>query len=318
MKRLNISLLFLSTSFLGFAQTATPGATAGERPIAPFPSFLDHPLFYFWIAFAAVIVFVIYVLVHSINVLSKKLQKVEEVETAAIIKVRKKTAWDKLMDMLTRSVPVEQEKDVLLDHDYDGIKELDNKLPPWWVWGFYITIVFAFVYIFYYHMSGIGKLSAAEYKEEMSKAAVEKEERMKLNTNNITEENVVRLTDEASIKEGSEIFMKNCVACHGDKGQGGVGPNLTDQYWLHGGSISNIFHTVTEGYPSKGMISWKAQLSPNQIQRVVSFIMTLQGSNPPGAKEPQGELYNPAEGATQTTGVGADSLKTDSLKTPAI
>ncbi len=318
MKRINLSLQFLLTSFLGFAQTATSGATANERPTAPFPSFLEDPLFYFWIAMAGVIVFVIYALVHSINVLSNKLQNVEEVESAAVIKVRKKTAWDKLMDMLTRSVPVEQEKDVLLDHDYDGIKELDNKLPPWWVWGFYITIVFAFVYIFYYHMSGVGKLSAAEYKEEMSMAAFAKEERMKLNTNNVTEGNVIRLSDEASIKEGSEIYIKNCVACHGDKGQGGVGPNFADNYWLHGGSINNIFQTITEGYPSKGMISWKAQLSPNQIQKVASFVMRFEGTNPPGAKEPQGEVYNPAPDSSQANGAGADSLKTDSLKTPAL
>ncbi len=294
MKRLNLCLLLLLSSILGFAQATIPDAAADARPIAPFPPILEDPWFYLWASVVSVIAFVIYSLVHSINALSKKLQRAEEVESAEVVRIREKTIWDKLMDALTRSVPVEQERDVLLDHDYDGIRELDNKLPPWWVWGFYITIIFAFVYVFFYHMSGLGKLSAAEYNDEMNKAAIEKAERMKLNTNNITEENVIRLTDEISLKDGAEIFQKNCLACHGEKGQGNVGPNLTDVYWIHGGGINNIFRVINEGIPSKGMISWKAQLSPDQIQKVASFVMTFEGTNPPGAKEPQGEVYNPA------------------------
>ncbi len=318
MKRLNLSFLFLFSSLTGFAQTVSTGAEADARPIAPFPPIFEDPRFYFWVSMASVILFVIYALVHAISLLSNKLHKVEEVESAQLVMVKKKTGWDRLMVVLTRSVPVEQEKDVLLDHDYDGIRELDNKLPPWWVWGFYLTIVFAFVYFFYYHMSGIGKLSAAEYKDEMNKAAFEKVERMKLNTNNVTEENVTRLTDVSSVKEGAEIFLKNCLACHGDKGQGNVGPNLTDMNWIHGGGINNIFRVITEGIPSKGMISWKAQLSPKQIQVVASFIMTLEGTNPAGAKEPQGEVYIPPADSARAMGVGTDSIKTDSLKTTTL
>lgn len=189
------------------------------------------------------------------------------------------------------SVPVAQEKDILLDHDYDGIKELDNNLPPWWIYGFYVTIIFGVFYLMIYHVTGTGKLQAEEYKEELLLAEKQKDERLKASSDNINEDNVVVLQDAALVSKGKETFEKLCSACHLTNGGGQVGPNLTDEFWLHGGGIKNIYKVITYGVQNKGMISWKSQLAPKQIQQVASYILTLQGTNPTGAKEPQGDKW---------------------------
>jgi cytochrome c oxidase cbb3-type subunit III len=201
---------------------------------------------------------------------------------------------------LVDSVPVSAEKDILLDHDYDGIKELDNNLPPWWKYGFYATIAFAVGYMVIYHVSGSGKLQLEEYKDELLLAEKQKDERLKASAENVNEETVTALSDPGLILSGKEIFIKNCSACHRNDGGGQVGPNLVDEYWLHGGGIKNIFKTIFYGVPDKGMISWKSQLSPKQIQQVATFILTLKGQTPEGAKEAQGELWVET---TDTTGV---------------
>lgn len=195
------------------------------------------------------------------------------------------------MQSLTRAVPIERERDVMLDHDYDGIRELDNQLPPWWKWGFALTIVFAFIYLFSYHLSGTGKLQLAEYDEQIQEAARQREELMARSAAFVTSENVVVIKDASGLAEGKGIFEKNCVACHRSDGGGNVGPNLTDEYWIHGGGIKNVFATVSNGVPAKGMISWKSQLSPKQIQEVASYVLTLEGTHPADAKAPQGDLW---------------------------
>jgi cytochrome c oxidase cbb3-type subunit 3 len=235
--------------------------------------------------------------------------KLGETKSFSPEKIKKESAWSKLMKALKRSVPVTQEADVMLDHNYDGIRELDNQLPPWWKWGFYFTILFAFVYLFYYHVSGKGKLQLGEYADELKQAQLAADERMKDAANNINDANVVAFTDAHEIAEGKNIFMKNCVACHGNFGQGNIGPNLTDDYWLHGGGIKNVFHTITEGYPMKGMISWKAQLAPKQIQEVASFVLTLHGTNPEAAKEPQGDLWTEQPKVDTVATAAVDSSK---------
>lgn len=197
--------------------------------------------------------------------------------------------------VLTNAVPIEQEDEILLDHDYDGIKELDNVLPPWWLWMFYATIVFAFVYVLNYHVFRTAPLQAEEFAIEMaeSKAAVEAyNARM---GGLVSEQNVTRMDGEADLLAGKAIFTELCVACHGANGAGypgSVGPNLTDAYWLHGGGIVNVFKTVKYGVPEKGMISWKAQLKPVQIQQVSSYILSLAGTVTEGGKEPQGEVWS--------------------------
>lgn len=187
---------------------------------------------------------------------------------------------------MTDAVPLERESEILLDHDYDGIKELDNNLPPWWVAMFYATVIFGVVYIWYYHFTGEAKGQSVEYQQEL----VEAEEQMKLMADRVDENSVTLLTDVNKLKSGGEIFAKNCAACHGKLGEGGVGPNLTDAYWLHGGKIQHVFKTIKYGVPSKGMIAWQAQLGPSQIQEVASYIVTLKGTNPPNGKAPQGDF----------------------------
>ncbi|MCB0287914.1 MAG: c-type cytochrome [Calditrichaeota bacterium] len=191
-------------------------------------------------------------------------------------------------------------KDELLDHDYDGIQELDNDLPPWWLYMFYFTIVFGFAYLLYFHVLDIGDLQAAEYQKEMQAAETMLAKNNAENQAQSPQEMTV-LTDSENLAAGKEIFMTNCMACHGANGEGGVGPNMTDAYWIHGGGIKNVFKTIKYGVPQKGMISWQSQLKPSEMQAVASYILTLQGTDPPNQKEPQGEIWKeeaaPAEEA---------------------
>lgn len=202
--------------------------------------------------------------------------------------------WSTISQKLTDAIPVEKESDIDMGHDYDGIRELDNNLPPWWKYGFYFTIVFGVVYMWIYHISSDWS-SDQEYQEEMAEAAVIKEKYLAKVANMVNESNVAVLTDASSIAKGEAIYTANCVACHGAQGQGGIGPNMADKYWLHGGSISDIFATIKYGVPEKGMISWQDQLKPTEMQQVASYILQFQGTTPPNPKDPQGELYEPAE-----------------------
>ena len=196
---------------------------------------------------------------------------------------------NRVMKNLTDAVPVEREEEVMTDHDYDGIVELDNNLPPWWVAMFYVTIGFSIVYILHFHILGTGELQEEEYKTEMAVAKAEVEAYRATLENSVDETNVTALDDAARLASGKTIFEANCAACHAADGGGGVGPNLTDEYWIHGGDVKSIFKTVKNGVPSKGMIAWKSQLSPGQIQEVSSYILTLVGTSPANPKEPQGD-----------------------------
>jgi cytochrome c oxidase cbb3-type subunit 3 len=270
---------------------ATNAAQSGTSFGTKFPHYLEDPLVWLGLFMLILTGTTIFSLYQSVKALTKKNKSSVEETTPVSDKVYKETVWHKLMKGMTKSVPIEQEKDIMLDHNYDGIRELDNQLPPWWKWGFYFTIAFAVVYLLSYHVAGTGMLSIQEYDDEMLKAKIEKETRMKNSADNVTFENVVALNSKEDIAAGKETFVKLCATCHGNEGQGNVGPNLTDQFWLNGGGIHNIFHTITEGVPAKGMISWKSQLSPKQIQKVASFILTLKGTSPQGAKEPQGDKW---------------------------
>jgi cytochrome c oxidase cbb3-type subunit 3 len=176
---------------------------------------------------------------------------------------------------------------ILSGHEYDGIKELDNKLPKWWLWLFYITIIFSAVYAFRYHILNTAPLQDEEYANEVSAAEAKyKDLRPSASIDATT---VTLLSDPASLAEGKAIYDKSCAVCHLAQGQGLVGPNLTDKYWIHGCSIGEVYNLIVVGVPEKGMISWKDQLTPTQIQQVSSFILSLQGTNPPNPKDPQGE-----------------------------
>lgn len=190
----------------------------------------------------------------------------------------------------TLATPIENEQEILMDHDYDGIKELDNKVPPIFNLLFYGTIVISILYVIQYHFIGTGNIQEEEYLEEVRLADMERNLLIRSGAF-LTEETVTQLTDDSAILSGQDIYIKNCASCHGFKGEGLVGPNLTDEFWVNGGGVKNIFKVIRDGVPQKGMISWQSQLAPKQIQEVSSFIMSLEGTNPPNGKTPEGEKY---------------------------
>lgn len=195
-----------------------------------------------------------------------------------------------LRKFLTRSTPIENEKEILLSHNYDGIKELDNRIPPWFSMLFYGTIIWAAIYFMVFHVFNDGQVQSNEYKVEIEQAKMERDFLVRTGAF-INEETVKFVDDAASIAEGKEIYLKNCATCHGQKGEGLVGPNLTDDFWIHGGGVKNIFKTIKYGVPAKGMISWETQLDPKKMQAASSYIMTLHGTNPPNGKAAEGEKW---------------------------
>lgn len=192
--------------------------------------------------------------------------------------------WTRLLGLK----PLSEEKDIMLEHQFDGISELDNPTPAWFMWLFYSTIAFAFVYLVYYHVLDYGMMQEEEYEIEMAEAKANREIFLASSANNIDESSVKENLDAGTLEAGKSIYATSCIACHGDKGQGSVGPNLTDPYWLHGGTVGSIFKTIKYGVPEKGMISWEKTLSPKQISDVSNYIISLKGSNPPNGKAPQG------------------------------
>ncbi len=222
-----------------------------------------------------------------------------------VVKPKAKT----ILEKINASVDIEKEADIMLDHNYDGIVELDNDLPPWWKYGFYLTIIVGVVYLINYHVIGTGDLQTTEYEKSLAVAKAEVEEYMRTSASNVDETTVKQL-EGADLAAGKDLFLANCAACHGKLGEGTVGPNLTDAYWLHGGGLSDIFKTIKYGWVDKGMKSWKEDFSPVQIAQIASFIRTLNGTNPAGAKAPQGDLF------AEEKATVSDSLKTtnDSLK----
>lgn len=191
---------------------------------------------------------------------------------------------------LTRLSPIEKEQELLLHHDYDGIRELDNKIPPWFHFLFYGTIVWGIIYMLVFHVFDDGQVQIKEYNAEIQRASVERQILIKSGVF-LNEESVTELKDAATLAEGKEIFNKNCVACHGADGGGVVGPNLTDDFWIEGGGIKNIFKTIKYGVPAKGMISWQTQLDPKKMQAVASFIISLHGTKPANPKAPEGDKW---------------------------
>lgn len=215
--------------------------------------------------------------------------------------------WNELdKKWMTRAVPVEKEADILLDHDYDGIKELDNALPPWWKYGFYITVVVGIIYLFHFHVWGTGKNPDQEYAEQMAEGQ-RLEEQYKARTKDIVDENNLTLADADGIAAGKALYTQSCVACHAPDGGGGIGPNLTDNYWIHGGKLSEIYKTIKIGYPEKGMQSWQSMYSPVQMRNLASFVQSLKGAKTANPKEPQGDLMQ--EEAAATAPVDSSSAK---------
>jgi len=239
----------------------------------------------------------------------KELDKKAEAEGVVI--EEEPSWWKKMLTKANDAVPVEKEREIILDHNYDGIRELDNHLPPWWKWLFYVTIIFGVVYLAVYHVFGTMPLQTEEYQAQMEIAEQERLARLANQpASNIDESNVEFVEDAVALSNGKQIFNLNCAACHKEDGGGGIGPNLTDEYWIHGGSIQDIFRTIKVGVPEKGMISWEVMLSPDQMQNVASYVMTMQGTTPANPKEPQGEIYN-AEVLDEEEEMEIDSVETE-------
>ncbi|MCK6603889.1 MAG: c-type cytochrome [Ignavibacteriaceae bacterium] len=210
----------------------------------------------------------------------------------------------KFSQKLTDAKPIEQESEIMFSHEFDGIRELDNSLPPWWKYLFYVTIVFSVVYMVYYHVLS-GPSSDEEYRREVRQAELDMAAYMQSGNVVVTEDNVTLLTDASSLNAGKDIFVKNCASCHANDGGGLVGPNLTDEYWIHGGGIKDVFKVVVNGVLDKGMLAWKSQLTSKQIQDVSSYVLSLQGTKPANPKAPQGEIWvDPAKAQAK-----ADSTK---------
>ncbi|HMQ74539.1 MAG TPA: cbb3-type cytochrome c oxidase N-terminal domain-containing protein [Flavobacteriales bacterium] len=220
------------------------------------------------------------------------------------------TFADTILQRLTRSVKVEQEKDVLMHHEYDGIRELDNVLPPWWLWLFYGTVVWSVVFLLNVHVLDIWPTQEEEYRQEMAQAKADVDAYLAQFAGMVDETNVTALTDETAMANGQATFETYCKACHGGAGEGGVGPNLTDDHWIHGGGVQNVFKTIKYGVPEKGMIAWKTQLKPIEMQAVASYILKLHGTDPPNGKAPEGEVWKEATTIApvdSTAAVAADS-----------
>ncbi len=217
--------------------------------------------------------------------------------------------------------PMEREQEIVLDHNYDGIRELDNQLPPWWVYMFYATIIFAVVYFVRFEIFD-GADQQEEYEMEIAQAKIDVA-KFKENNKDLIDFNTVELlTETADIKAGETIFSANCIACHKAGGAGGIGPNLTDDYWILGGGIKNVFHTVSEGgRAGKGMISWKTDLKPSEMAQVASYVLSLHGTNPIDPKEPQGDIWvdeNAPEDNVNVKMVDSTEIEVEMTNVPVI
>lgn len=195
-------------------------------------------------------------------------------------------ALKKINKVLTDVVPIEEEHKILMHHEYDGIRELDNNLPPWWVWGFFATIVFAVVYLFNYHIFKTSDLQIKAYDKEIDKADKEVKAYLAKMSMNVDETSATLMTEASDLSKGKALFDANCVACHQTKGEGGIGPNLTDKNWIYGYDVKDLFKTIKYGTPN-GMPEHNSKFNPVQIQQVSSFVLSLPYAE---GKEPQGDI----------------------------
>jgi cytochrome c oxidase cbb3-type subunit 3 len=237
---------------------------------------------YFMIGINMVLLGVLLYIKHMFNDIISMVRPPKQVEVSATA-VRIK----KLNTILTDTVAVEEEHTILMQHEYDGIRELDNNLPPWWVWGFYATIVFAIVYLLNYHVFRTGDLQIEEYDKEMAQAKGEIDAYLSKMAMNVDETNATLLTDPEALSTGKTLFEANCVACHNQKAEGNIGPNLTDDHWIYGPDVKDIFKTIKIGTPN-GMPEHASKLNPIQLQQMSSYIISLPFTQ---GKEPQGKEY---------------------------
>ena len=262
---------------------------SGDRP-----AFIKFPMVSLFLFVFLFLLIAIEITISAIDKITYQLLTEEQrakLEATSSVGFKDSEWYSKLLKKLTKSEPIENEGQLLLDHDYDGIRELDNNLPPWWVYLFYACIVFAVVYLVRFEIMGADN-QEMELTKEMAQAKIEVAEYMKTAPDLMDEKTVTLLTDAAALAEGKTIFTTNCAACHRADAGGQIGPNLTDDHWILGGGIKNVFHTlVNGGRDGKGMIAWKGTLKPKEMQKVASYVLSLRGSNPKDPKAPDGEIW---------------------------
>ncbi len=259
---------------IGFLLFSSQSFAQDNINTAPLIEFTDNAFWAFIILDVIIIMFILYLVGIMKGALSEFAPKNKPV-----------TIFSKWNKTLTNAVEIEDEASILLDHEYDGIKELDNDLPPWWKYGFYITIVWSVFYLGYYTFFG-GLTQAQEYEAEILQSEKDIAAYKAAHPELITVDNVELLTDQSSLTKGKRTYDENCASCHGLVGEGGIGPNLTDEYWLYGGDIKGVFQTVSQG-ANNGMAAWKELISADKIQEVSSYVLSLPTAA--NGKEPQGE-----------------------------
>lgn len=258
------------------------------------PAFMEQPVIMLFLVLVLLLLIGIEAIVSSMdNILYQSLNAEEkaryDLQKASTPRI---VTWiQNTYKKLLGSKPIAEEHEIILDHNYDGIRELDNSLPPWWLYGFYATIIFGAVYLIRYHIfNGENQFDELETEYAQAKIAIEEYKRTAKDLVDIN--TVTVLTDAADLKAGQAIFEANCVACHMADGGGGIGPNLTDENWILGGGIKNVFKTVSEGgRDGKGMVAWKASLKPLEMAQVSSYVLTFQGTTAANPKAPEGDIW---------------------------
>jgi len=275
--------------FIGFMMLSQPifaQNSTGNVQTASTIGGLSASLFYIMITVIFLELSVILVMLINVRLLIRsQKEKMDIIEMKEAIVRKPRISW---WNRFNKFKPIEQEDAIDLGHEYDGIRELNNRLPPWWIYGFYLTIVFAAIYLWRYHVSHSAPLSKEEYDIAVQKADEKVSDYLKQKGEAI-DENTVAMLGDADIREGKRIFQVSCVSCHNEGGGGNVGPNLTDDYWLHGGDIKSVFKTIKYGI--NAMPTWQNSYSNKQIAQLSSYVKSLHGTNPSNAKAPQGELY---------------------------
>ncbi|PIF01683.1 MAG: cytochrome C oxidase subunit III [Maribacter sp.] len=261
---------------------------SGDRP-----AIIEYPITQFFMLMVLFILIAMELILRSIeNVMFQTLS--EEAKERYLEKKSEKWEWTwakELWAKMTANKPITEEGEIILDHNYDGIRELDNELPPWWVYMFYATIVFAVVYLVRFHIYKDYD-QALEYEQEVAAANLAIEEYKKTAKDLIDASSVELLTDASDLNAGKAIFESTCSACHMADGGGGIGPNLTDNHWILGGGIKNVFNTISEGgRDGKGMVAWKSSFKPVEIAQIASYVLSLEGTTPANPKDPEGDIW---------------------------
>lgn len=280
------------------------------------PAFIKEPMVLLFLVLVLLIIIAIEAIVSSIkNVLYQSLNAEAKARfDASKSKTPAAIVWiNDTYKKLLGSKPIAEEHEIILDHNYDGIKELDNNLPPWWLYGFYASIIFGAVYLVRFHVFN-GDNQYDELEADIAQAKIDIEAYKKTAKDLVDFNTVEVLTSADDLKSGQKIFETNCVACHKADGGGGIGPNLTDQHWILGGGIKNVFKTISEGgRDGKGMIAWKQSLKPSEMAQVASYVLQFQGTTPAEPKEPEGDIWTTENVPAEDIPTEAMEIKTDSV-----